>query len=141
MITDFVTYLGFRGQCEEAFNTYARIFGGEIVAMMRNSDVPAGADRPLVPGTEGQIMHARLRVGDRWLMGGDAPPQYAQTPQGFCVSIAVDDPAEAARIFNALAEGGTVQMPIGPTFWADAFGMTIDRFGTPWMVNCEKPRS
>jgi PhnB protein len=72
-------------------------------------------------------------------MGGDAPPQFASKPQGFCVSIQVDDPAKAERIFGELSEGGVVQMPIRETFWARRFGMLIDKFGTPWMVNCERP--
>jgi PhnB protein len=71
-------------------------------------------------------------------MGGDAPKQFASKPQGFCANIIVDDPAEADRIFQALAEGGAVRMPISETFWARRFGMLIDKFGIPWMVNCEK---
>ena len=70
------------------------------------------------PETTARIMHARLQVGDRLLMGGDAPPQFATKPQGFCVSIQVDDAAEAERIFRALGEGGVVQMPLGETFLA-----------------------
>jgi PhnB protein len=74
-------------------------------------------------------------------MGADAPPQFDSKPQGFCVSIQVDDPAEAERIFRELGEGAVVQMPIGETFWARRFGMLIDKFGTPRMVNCEKSTS
>jgi len=59
--------------------------------------------------------------------------------KGFSVSLGIAEPAEADRVFHALAEGGTVTMPIGPTFWALRFGMLVDRFGTPWMINCEKP--
>ena len=75
----------------------------------------------------------------RLLMGGDAPRQFVSKPQGFCVSIMVDDSAEAERIFRELGEGGVVRMPIAETFWARRFGMLIDKFGIPWMVNCEKP--
>jgi PhnB protein len=139
MRTDIVTYLSFDGKCEEAFKHYASVLGGEIQAMMRYSDAPAEAGVPRSPGSADRIMHARLKVGDRFLMGGDAPPQFASKPQGFCVSIQIDDPAEAERVFHALAQGGTTQMPIAPTFWASRFGMCIDKFGTPWMVNCEKP--
>jgi PhnB protein len=109
--------------------------------MMRYADALAGVDVPQTPETAARIMHARLQVGDRLLMGGDAPPQFASKPQGFCVSVQVDDPAEAERIFRGLGEGGVVQMPLGETFWAHRFGMLIDKFGTPWMVNCEKPTS
>jgi PhnB protein len=72
------------------------------------------------------------------LMASDAPPTHSESMQGFKVNIGVDDPKEAERIFQALSEGGTVQMPIQETFWAVRFGMLVDRFGTPWMVNCEK---
>src|SRR5580704_10153981 len=99
----------------------------------------AEAGVPQNPETATRIMHARLQVGDRLLMGGDAPPQFVTKPQGFCVSVQVDDPAEAERIFLGLGDGGVVQMPIAETFWARRFGMLIDKFGTPWMVNCEKP--
>ena len=84
-------------------------------------------------------MHARLVVGDRVLMGSDVPPDHHDKPQGFSVSLGIDTPAEAERIFRALAEGGTVQMPLQETFWALRFGTLVDRFGIPWMVNCERP--
>jgi len=109
------------------------------VMMMRYADAPADAGVTQTPETATRIMHARLQVGDRLLMGGDAPPQSASKPQGFCVSIQADDLAEAERIFRELGEGGVVQMPIAETFWARRFGMLIDKFGTPWMVNCERP--
>jgi PhnB protein len=140
MPTDLTTYLSFDGTCEEAFKHYASVLGGEILMMMRYADAPPDAGMPQQqPETANRIMHARLKVGDRFLMGADAPPQYVSKPQGFCVSIQIDDPAEAESVFHALAQDGTTQMPIGPTFWAQRFGMCIDKFGTPWMVNCEKP--
>ena len=132
---DIVTYLSFDGQCETAFRHYEKILRGKILMMVRNADVPPGT--PVAPGTGNRIMHARLSVGGRLLMGGDAPPQFASKPQGFCTSIMVSEPAEAERIFRELAKGGQVNMPIGPTFWAERFGMLIDKFGIPWMVNCE----
>jgi PhnB protein len=84
-------------------------------------------------------MHARLVVGDTVLMGSDAPGERYEKMQGFSVALGVDEPEWAERVFNALAAGGTVTMPIQETFWAHRFGMLVDRFGTPWMVNCEKP--
>jgi PhnB protein len=138
MVTDFVTYLSFDGKCEEAFNHYEKVFGGKILMMMRHSDAPSGAGVPQNPEVGNRIMHARLEAGGRLLMGGDAPIHGSSKPQGFCVSVAVDNPAEAERIFHALAEGGAVNMPIGETFWAQRFGMVTDKFGTPSMVNCEK---
>ena len=93
----------------------------------------------MVPADWGsKVMHASLFVGDNVLMASDAPPDQFKSMQGFSVSFQVDDPAEADRVFNALAEGATVTMPIAETFWASRFGMLTDRFGTPWMVNCDK---
>ena len=141
MTTDLVTYLSFDGLCETAFRHYEKILGGKILMMVRYADAPADAGVMRTPETDSRIMHVRLQVGDRFLMGGDAPPQFASKPQGFSVSIQIDDPAEAERVFRELGEGGVVQMPIGETFWARRFGMLVDRFGTPWMINCEKSPS
>jgi PhnB protein len=78
-------------------------------------------------------------LGDHVLTGADAPPEHYQKPQGFSVLLHIGDAAEADRIFKTLAENGTVQMPIQETFWALRFGMLVDQFGTPWMINCGKP--
>ena len=137
MKAEFVPYLGFDGQCEAAFNFYAKALKGEVAAMMRYSDAPS--DVPRMGGDPNRIMHARLDVGGRSLMGGDAPSQHFSKPQGFSVSFQVDDPAEAERAFGALAEGGHVMMPFGPTFFAQKFGMLTDKFGIPWMVYCPMP--
>jgi PhnB protein len=85
-----------------------------------------------------KIIHARMTVGDSVLMASDAPPDHYEEPKGFSVNIQVNDPAEAERIFNALAENGKVQMPIAETFWALRFGMLVDRFGIAWIINCER---
>ena len=138
MVTDFVTYLSFDGRCEEAFKRYEKVFKGKIAMMMRYSDAPPGSGVPQNSETANRIMHARLEVGGRSLMGGDAPAHSSSRPQGFCVSVAVGDPAEAERIFSQLSESGAIVMPITETFWAQRFGMVTDEFGTPWMVNCAK---
>jgi len=130
-------YLNFNGNCEEAFRLYERVLGGKIEGMQTHGDSPMAGKSP--PGWDKAILHARLVVGDNLLMGSDAPPEHYQAPQGNYVSIGVEDPAEADRIYHALAEGGTVQMPIAETFWAARFAMFVDRFGIPWMVNCDKP--
>ena len=127
------TYLNFPDNCEEAFTAYAKILGGTILAMMKAEKPEMGR-----PDFVGQIMHARMKIGDRLLMGLDALPAHFRTPQGFSVNVDVDSPAEADRVYAALAEGGAQIMPIAETFWAQRFGMCVDRFGTPWMVNCEK---
>lgn len=129
-------YLTFNGQCEEAFKFYAKCLGGKIVAMMTHEGTPMAKSTP--PEWLGKIIHARLMVGDKILMGSDAPSPHYEPMKGFSVTLGIDDPAEADRVFAALAEGGTVRMPIQETFWARRFGMLTDRFGTPWMVNCEK---
>jgi PhnB protein len=86
-----------------------------------------------------KILQARLVVGDAVLMASDAPPGHYSKPQGFSVSIQINDTARAEAIFRALADGGTVTMPFAETFWAARFGMLVDKFGTPWMVNCDRP--
>lgn len=130
-------YLFFNGQCEAAFKFYEQCLGGKITAMMTYAESPESS-MPVTPEWSNKIMHASLKIGDRELMGGDSPPDYAETAQGFSVSVNLTDPAEADRIFNALAENGTVKMPIQQTFWAARFGMLVDQFGTPWMINCDQ---
>jgi len=137
VITGIIPYLSFDGQCETAFKFYAKALNGELVTLMRYGDAPP--EIPSTPETASRIIHALLKVGEHSLMGGDAPSQFASKPQGFCVSLQVDDPAEAERAFGALAEGGRINMPFGPTFFAQRFGMLIDKFGIPWMVNCPQP--
>ena len=100
-------HLTFDGQCEAAFAFYEKCLGGKILLMMPQSDSP-------------MILHATIAVGQ---------------PRGFSVLLNIDDAAEADRIFQSLAEGGAVQMPLQETFWALRFGMLTDRFGTPWMIN------
>jgi len=129
-------YLHFNGQCEAAFQFYERCLAGKIVAMFTHAGSPMEADTP--PEWRDKIMHARLVVGDNVLMGSDMPQERFEGAKGFSVSLGVDDPQEAEKVFHALAEGGTVRMPIQETFWAVRFGMLEDRFGIPWMVNCEK---
>lgn len=129
------TYLSFNGQCEEALNLYAKCLNGKIAFMMKNGESPMADKMP--DELKNRVMHATLHFGDQVIMGADAPPQYYSQPQGFSVSISVKEVAEAERIFNALSAGGTVKMPLEKTFWAERFGMFVDRFGTPWMINCE----
>ena len=129
--------VGFKGDCEAAFKFYEQCLGGKIVAMITHGESPMADQTP--PGWHDKIMHARLTLGDKVLMGSDAPPDHYQAMQGFSVSLGFDNPAAAERVFHALAENGTVRMPIQQTFWAARFGMLVDRFGTPWMINCEEP--
>jgi PhnB protein len=148
IVMDLNTYLFFNGQCEDAFRLYEKVLGGKITGLMRYADVPSGP--PAFKGCK-RVIHVSLRVGDRVLMGSDTPPggldpmpsghrpEEYKTPQGFRANVAVDTPAEAERIYHALAEGGAITMPMGETFFARRFGMLNDRFGTPWMITCLKP--
>ncbi|MHB8735765.1 MAG: VOC family protein [Terriglobales bacterium] len=129
-------YLNFNGQCEAAFKFYERVLGGKVEAMMTHAGTPMEAQVPLE--WRNKIMHARMTVGDKVLMGSDAPPEHYEPAKGFSVSLSVADPGEAERVFHALAENGTVRMPIQKTFWSARFGMLVDQFGIPWMVNCDQ---
>ena len=130
-------YLTFDGRCEDAFKFYAKVLGGKIVAMIRHEGTPAETHVPAE--WRKKIMHARLIVDGEVLMGSDAPPDRSDgAMKGFSVTLSIDQPAEADRVFAALADKGTVRMPIQETFWARRFGMLTDQFGTPWMINCEK---
>jgi PhnB protein len=134
---EFDPYLNFDGRCAEAFRFYAQVFGGKIEMMLTHGESPIADQVPAE--MQNSIMHARLAVGDRVLLASDSPPGKYVRPQGLWVSINVDKPKDARRIFQALAENGTVQMPFEKTVWAaGGFGMCVDRFGTPWMINCEK---
>jgi PhnB protein len=131
-------YLLFDGRCEAAFKFYAKVLGGKIEAMMPHEGTPAAEHVP--SEWRSKIIHARMVVGDKVLMGSDAPPDRHEAMKGISVMLGVEKPAEAERIFNALAEGAEVRMPLQRTFWAERFGMLVDQFGTPWMINCDQPR-
>ena len=126
-------YLAFDGRCREAFEFYEQALGGTIAFIQTMGESPMAAHTPLE--AHSRIMHVTLHVGDQVLQGADAPPGNFTKPAGFCVAIHYDEPADGERVFNALATGGTVQMPFQATFWAKGFGMLIDQFGTPWIVN------
>lgn len=131
---ELTSYLNFNGQCEAAFKFYEKALGGKIEAMIPHEGTPAADHVPA--DWRKKILHARLVVGDQALMASDVPPDHYKKPQGFSVSIDVKTPAEAERVFRALEEGGAVTMQLQQTFWAARFGMIVDRFGTPWMINC-----
>jgi PhnB protein len=130
-------YLIFNGQCDAAFKFYEQCLGGKIVARFTYGEMPGAAEH-VSQAMYPRIMHTCLHVGDAVLMGSDSQSDNSEESKGVYVSLHVDSPAEAERIFHALAEGGEVRMPIGETFWAARFGMLVDRYGTPWMINCEK---
>ncbi len=129
-------YLFFNGKCEAAFRFYEKVLGGKIVAMMTHEETPI-ADQ-VAPEMRKAIIHARLTIGDKVIMGSDSPPDRYDAAKGFSVTVGVEEPAEAERIFAALAKDGTIRMPMEETFWAHRFGMLVDQYGIPWMINCEK---
>jgi len=131
---ELTPYLNFNGQCEEAFKFYERCFGGKIISMVTFEAAGQGANVPA--GWGGKIMHAHVTVGSTVLMASDAPTGRFEKPQGFSMSVHVEQPSEAERVFSALSERGTVTMPLQQTGWAARFGMVTDQFGIPWMVNC-----
>jgi len=130
-------YLAFDGRCREAFQFYEKCLGGKIVFMQTIGESPMAASAP--PEAHDRVMHVTLHIGDQVLQGADAPLLGVFTkPAGFCVAVHFADVAEGERAFNALAECGTVQMPFQPTFWAKGFGMLIDQFDIPWIVNSDQ---
>ena len=133
----FHPYLFFGGNCREAFTRYQEIFGGELV-LLTSKDMPAEEQ---MPGADADaIMHAALTIDDQLLMASDDPTTDSFGPvQGIQVSYSTPDVAEAKRVFEALADGGKVTLPIGATSWSPMFGMCIDRFGTPWMIGADAP--
>ena len=131
-------YVMFNGQCREAFKFYEQLLGAKILFSMTFGESPAKEQMP--PETYDLIIHATLSIGDQLLMASDAPHDRYEAPRGVYISLHLNDIAEGERIFKALSERGKVQMPFEKTFWAERFGMCVDRFGVPWMVNCENPK-
>ena len=130
-------YLYFDGQCEEAFKFYEQCLGGKVTFMMTYEGSPMAAQAP--PGFSKKILHAGLALDGGALEGCDAGPGEYKKPESFALMLRPKDVVEAERIFNALAEKGTVQMPFQEYFWALRFGHVVDRFGMAWLINCEKP--
>lgn len=127
-------YLVFNSNCEAAFKFYEKELGAKIEMLMRNEDAPESMPTP--PERKKNIMHGRLSIDGQVLMASDAPPDRFHKPQGFSLSLTVNDLTEAERKFKALSAGGSVDMPFGKTFFAKGFGMATDQFGIPWMVHC-----
>ena len=130
---EIAPYLSFDGTCAEAFDFYAEVLGGTIEHRMTYGESPMAGQTP--ESHRDRILHVSLLVGARRIMGADAPPQFFSRPQGFSVAISDEDTARMAAVFARLAEGGVRMMDFAPTFWSEGFGMCIDRFGTPWIVN------
>jgi PhnB protein len=130
-------YLSFDGQCRAALTFYERCLGGKVVYMMTYAQSPAASEVASEWGNK--IYHATFSLGDQTLGAADAPPASYKPPQGFSLMLHLDGAADADRIFAMLAENGVVQMPLQQTFWAARFGVLTDQFGTPWIIQCDKP--
>lgn len=128
-------YLFFEGRADEAMAFYKQALGAEEVAVMRWKDNPeAGRPGMIPPGSEDKVMHGALKIGETTVLLSDGRASGAQEFKGFALTLMARDDAEAQKYFNALAEGGQVQMPLDKTFFASKFGMLADRFGVGWMV-------
>jgi PhnB protein len=132
---DVNPYLNFNGNCEEAFRFYEKHLGGKIESIHTFAGSPM--ENQLPPEWGNKVMHIHMKVGATVLMGSDAPGGRYQAPQGFSVSLNLKDAAEADKVYQALSADGAIKMPIQQTFWAARFAMFTDRFGIPWMINCE----
>ena len=130
--------LKFNGNCEAAFRHYERCLGGTITFMMTWAEAPSTYIE-VPPEWASKIYHATLALGDAAISGADVPADQYTPPAGFSVTLQIGDPAAADRVFEGLAEGGTVTAPLQETFWAARFGAVVDRFGIEWAVNCDQP--
>jgi PhnB protein len=127
-------YLTFNGNCADAMRFYERTLNGKLEMLMTHAESPIVAQAP--PGSADRITHARLVIDGRVLMASDSMVgQPYEGMKGFSLSLIYPTVADAQRVFDALAEGGQVHRPLQKMFWAEAFGMLVDRFGTPWMIN------
>ena len=128
-------YLFFDGRCEEAIEFYRKAVGAEVGMLMRFKDSPDPCPEGMIPpGAENKVMHASVQIGGTTVMASDGRCTGAPTFQGFSLSLDAKDDADAKRLFDALSDGGQVEMPLGKTFFASSFGMLRDRFGVGWMV-------
>ena len=130
-------YLSFDGNCADALHFYERVLGGRIEAMIRYADAPADAAMPALSAEDAErIMYARLALDEQTLMGSDATAGHPYPgKKGMALSLAYPTVSDAQRVFEQLSDGGTVTMPLQKTFWAEAYGALVDRFGTRWMVS------
>jgi PhnB protein len=130
-----IPYLSFKGDCEAAFKFYEQCLGARLGAIFRYAGTPLADQVP--SDWQDKIMHGSVTIGEQVLMAGDVAPDRYEEPHGFSLSLEMKGTADAERIFHALAEGGKIVVPLEKTFWAARFGMVVDRFGIPWLINCE----
>lgn len=132
-----IPYLAFDGNTKEAMRFYERTLGGKITIMMSGAESPMAA---MIPAESAhRILHARLELpGGGLIFAGDCPQQQAyEGIKGVSFTLNYDTVEEAQKIFNALADGGQITMPMQGAFWAKSWGMLVDKYGTPWIINGE----
>ena len=129
------TYLSFRGECEAAFTFYEECLDGKLGEMFRYAGTPLADQVPA--DWQNKVMHGSVTIGDLVLMGADVTPDRYEAPRGFSLSLQIKSTTDAERIFRELGKDGRIVMALEKTFWADRFGVLVDRFGTPWIINCE----
>lgn len=125
-------YLTFSGNCREALQFYADALNGSLGEIHEYQDAPDGTGTPDI--WLDKVLHGEVTIADRVIMGSDAPPGSYQAPQGVFVQLHYDDLLHAEQVYNRLSDGGVTQMPFGPCFWAQGFGMLTDRFGIGWII-------
>ena len=130
-------YINLNGNCAEALQFYERTIGAKTMFKMTYAESPMADQTP--PDWKNKIMHASVTIGDQVLMASDGQPNKPSEIKGCSLSLSTSDPVEAERIFKALSEKGTIHMPLQETFWALRYGMLVDRFATPWLINGGKP--
>jgi PhnB protein len=128
-------YLSFKGECEAAFKFYAQCLGAQLGPIFRYAGSPL-ADSVSADWSD-KVMHGSVTIGDQVLMGADVAPDQYEEPKGFSLSLQIESTTDAERIFREMATGGRVVIPLEKTFWAARFGMVVDQFGIPWLINCE----
>jgi PhnB protein len=133
------TYLNYGGNCRQAFEFYEKHLGGKITALTTHGEVPGASNVP--PEWKNAVVHARIAIGETVVMGADIPPDRFQPMRSAYLSLLVTSIDEAERIYALLSDGGQIFMPMEETFFAHRFAMLRDRFGTSWMLLCERVAS
>jgi len=136
---EVTTYLTFKGDCEAAFGFYQRCLDGTLGGVFRYAGTPYADQVPA--DWQDKVMHASLTLGHQVLMGADVAPERYEAPKGFSLSLQMSRAADAERIFDQLSAGGTIRTPLEKTFWAERFGVLVDRFGITWLINCDGSES
>jgi len=134
-------YLFFNGRCDEAIAFYRDALGATVTMLLRYKESPDAPPMPMPPGWADKVMHASLQIGETTVMASDGMSADGPRFDGFSLSVGPVGPDVARRMFDRLADGGKVQMPLGRTFFSPCFGMVVDRFGVGWMISGTEPVS